>query len=636
MGVDEDEFNRFVVSRWPAFVRLAWLMTGEQRHAGEAVVAALVPVRADWERITSEEAPFAFTRAAVLAQVRSRKRDARIEQTRLALPRHAEPETDVFEDRPRDTADDPEQLEERRLQVRRALLQLPSRTRAVTLLRHAEQLTDGEVAGVLEIAPALVFGDEARGVGALHAALKDLPRGDGDPQLVVRAALADVLESAPDAPLDPLARIERVGREQRRKRSIVTGAIAAVLVAAFAIPAAFGAYDTEPDPAPSSSATIDAAVWDDPFTWPTRGSLSDDTTFLAEMKQAHGSTNTLYAGVVEDRTVVALWNRATNTIEGYQGPVDVGARELEPAGGVSEYGSVFGSDAAFSIAVTNLTRGTMIILGTPELGPVEVSRSVQIYPNGGFNRDWVTVPTRDGMATAALESASTGLLRAQTADGRVPLEVLAVTSEEQTLLVDCLKCQSDDPAVSFAARTNYEVSRLLNLPTDALTTTVRYQGSVDARVAGLPDSAADPEISEDAANADLVVVHTRLPNGAVLRGAQITSTNSRDEGYVLYLEQFVPIDARTVDDPFTLSGDPQGDSVDLQVFARGSASLAVLEPGSPALVPKQAVRDGSALVDLPTPTPSNLALETYDREGRTLGKWPLTELELATRESLVQ
>jgi len=139
--VDEVELRNFLRERYPRLVGAVALVTGDLAAAEDAVQEAIVRA---WERSERGEEIQALDRwvAAVAMNLsRSWLRHLRVE--RLARPRIA----DVHP---------PEGLDEERVDVARALAELPRRQREVAVLRYFLDLGTSEIAAAMRTSEGTV------------------------------------------------------------------------------------------------------------------------------------------------------------------------------------------------------------------------------------------------------------------------------------------------------------------------------------------------------------------------------------------------------------------------------------------------------------------------------------------------
>ncbi len=132
-------------ARYPALVRLAYLLTGEPTVAEELVQDAFIATHGGWARVRE---PGAYVRAAVVNGARSWGRRATVERRhRAASAAHA--------------LQDPDELWD-------ALDTLSDRQRAAIVLRFYEDLPDHQIAATLGCRPTTVRTAIHRGLAALR------------------------------------------------------------------------------------------------------------------------------------------------------------------------------------------------------------------------------------------------------------------------------------------------------------------------------------------------------------------------------------------------------------------------------------------------------------------------------------
>jgi RNA polymerase sigma-70 factor (sigma-E family) len=143
----DDDFAAFVRARYPALLRSAVLLTGDHHHGQDLVQGALVKLAARWGRLR-EGSPEAYVRRILYNDNISRWRRTRRE---VVIG-------EIFEgDRPVGVAEpvDPG-AEVTAVDVRRALQRLTAKQRAVVVLRYYEDLSEAQIAEVLEVSPGTV------------------------------------------------------------------------------------------------------------------------------------------------------------------------------------------------------------------------------------------------------------------------------------------------------------------------------------------------------------------------------------------------------------------------------------------------------------------------------------------------
>jgi RNA polymerase sigma-70 factor (sigma-E family) len=148
---DRDSFEEFVTARRPALLRTAYLLTGSHHDAEDLVQTALLKVVPKWRKIADNPEP--YVRMVLSRESISRWRRRRWRE----LTTDAVPDTAA--------ADVPAAGDE---QLRRGLLALSPRQRAVIVLRYYEDLTERQTAERLGIALGTVKSHARDGLARLR------------------------------------------------------------------------------------------------------------------------------------------------------------------------------------------------------------------------------------------------------------------------------------------------------------------------------------------------------------------------------------------------------------------------------------------------------------------------------------
>ena len=77
----DEEFRDFMRGRWPAMVRLAYGLTGDQGHAEDDAQAAFARAYASWSRVARTDDPEAYVRRIVVNENRNRFRKRRVDES---------------------------------------------------------------------------------------------------------------------------------------------------------------------------------------------------------------------------------------------------------------------------------------------------------------------------------------------------------------------------------------------------------------------------------------------------------------------------------------------------------------------------------------------------------------------------
>lgn len=155
------EFEEFASSRGPALVRLARGLLRDPHHAEDVVQDALAKALVHWGRVSQADDPDAYVRRMVVNGCTSFWRLA----VRREQPREREflPEGSV--------GDSGDELAGRD-HLLAMLRQLPTKQRAVLVLRHYEGLPDAEIADLLGTSAVTVRSNAHRGLATLRGLLE--------------------------------------------------------------------------------------------------------------------------------------------------------------------------------------------------------------------------------------------------------------------------------------------------------------------------------------------------------------------------------------------------------------------------------------------------------------------------------
>jgi len=157
---DEGGFDAFVRARTPALLRTAYLLTGDQHLAEDLVQSALARTHLHWRKIGQHGAE-AYTRKIMYNLQVSLWRRRRVAEITPARP----PE------RPSGSHDDSAVT---RLVLRRALLRLTARQRAVLVLRFFDDLTEMETARLLQVSVGTVKSQTSKALAKLREVAPEL------------------------------------------------------------------------------------------------------------------------------------------------------------------------------------------------------------------------------------------------------------------------------------------------------------------------------------------------------------------------------------------------------------------------------------------------------------------------------
>jgi RNA polymerase sigma-70 factor (sigma-E family) len=150
------DFDAFIRARHTALLRFAHALTGDHELAADLVQDALERTGVAWSRVRRKDDPEGYVLRIIATRYVSWWRWLRRERLAAAVPETA------YED---PSADRPDET------LWRLLATLPPRQRAVIVLRFYEDLTEAEVARVLDCSVGTVKSNGSRGLARLRQAL---------------------------------------------------------------------------------------------------------------------------------------------------------------------------------------------------------------------------------------------------------------------------------------------------------------------------------------------------------------------------------------------------------------------------------------------------------------------------------
>ncbi|WP_181798165.1 SigE family RNA polymerase sigma factor [Streptomyces sp. WELS2] len=157
----DEEFQSFMVGRWPRLMRTAFLLTGEQHAAEDLVQSTLEQVYTAWRRVGAADDPEAYVRR-VMINAHARKHRRRLREF-LAPKDDSGLVREVA-----DTGDRIAQADDRGALLE-ALAQLPARQREAVVLRYWEDLTETQAAEAMGCSVGTVKSSAAKGIAKLRA-----------------------------------------------------------------------------------------------------------------------------------------------------------------------------------------------------------------------------------------------------------------------------------------------------------------------------------------------------------------------------------------------------------------------------------------------------------------------------------
>jgi RNA polymerase sigma-70 factor (sigma-E family) len=158
------EFDDFVRARHGALLRFAYLLTGDSHLAADLVQDALERTGMRWRSLDRQDDPEGYVRRSILNAYLNHRRRRRRERLVADPPECAGPSALPECVGPSAMARDDT--------LWRLLAELPPQQRAVLVLRFYEDLTEAEVARVLDCAIGTVKSNSSRALAKLRDALR--------------------------------------------------------------------------------------------------------------------------------------------------------------------------------------------------------------------------------------------------------------------------------------------------------------------------------------------------------------------------------------------------------------------------------------------------------------------------------
>ncbi|MFR9794551.1 SigE family RNA polymerase sigma factor [Streptomyces sp. MS06] len=152
-------FTSYVMARRPVLLRTARSLTANPSDAEDLLQTALARTYVAWDRIEDHRALDGYVRRALLNTRTSQWRKRKVDE--FATDELPEPE-------PAAAAGDPAERQALRDAMWRAIMKLPTRQRAMVVLRYYEDLSETQTAEVLGVSVGTVKSAVSRALGKLR------------------------------------------------------------------------------------------------------------------------------------------------------------------------------------------------------------------------------------------------------------------------------------------------------------------------------------------------------------------------------------------------------------------------------------------------------------------------------------
>ena len=160
MTTTDETFDAFVRARLPALLRFAHAVTGDPHTAADLVQDALERTGVRWSKLDRLGDPEAYVRRAIINGRASRWRKHRRETLVATLPENSATPSDDGLDR------------DELWQLVRAL---PTRQRAIVVLRYYEDMSEAQIAATLGCSPGTVKSQANKAISKLRNAMQATP-----------------------------------------------------------------------------------------------------------------------------------------------------------------------------------------------------------------------------------------------------------------------------------------------------------------------------------------------------------------------------------------------------------------------------------------------------------------------------
>lgn len=606
----EEDFREFVLARWGELEPVARLVTLHAPTARQVTTDALAELHGQWAQLLDEGMPGATARRGVLT-------------TALAAARHR---SGGRRGDPRPGPDDlaPTADADADAIVLGALLVV---VRSATPLERAALgaatvwgLDLGRVADLLGMpAPTVVDADLAvrRRLLDAHTVARAAEGLEPAPWAIDRD-LEDALDELLAEHTDPPDAVSLVSERHRqvRRRSVVLGtgaALAAGAVGAWVVEAVATGATSEAAPQPPRPGDPE---WASTSSWPARGRLAADDGVAALVAGASPRAHLLWADDLADQRVVVATTAEAGATGGTLVRMWVGARGTDPAAlpaaDLARERMVFEDDVvAIAVEAGEGRAGAVLLLARPTVLEASYSPVVSYARGGGVGRAWTEVDLRDGVGTVALRGPMPPTFRVRL-DGY----------DGGPLGVTRLGLPTPDRRAPLAASLVDALGPFIASCTGLPATSVRSTVVLEAPVPG--DVLVPADRGERVGTGRVVVVHSVLPGGALLRTVRVVGDGRGDVG---------PVDVETTrlvaaaDPPTTLTTRLPGFRSNVSrflVIAPGAARAQLVGTASNTYPASgvTALRDGTGVLEVADGFRAGLyRLVTWDRRGRRLAAW---------------
>ncbi len=610
----DDDVREFVAARWPDLESVAHVVTLDPEVARRLTSEVLVGMARHWSEAVEDGRPAERSRHDLLvAALGSAPRRGPAPVAASAADQPAVPSAVPWEDV---AGDDPVVLA-----LVAALRAADPLERAVLAAQEVWDAGPDEVAHLLDRPAGPVHEaaasvrrrlgsahDDARAAAGLDPARWALDHDTGD-------AIGHLLRDL-DEPPDPAALVAGAAGRLRRRSLVLGGTAAAGLAAGAWAVGSTVVPDTPAVPADRPVPPAGDPSWASTRTWTARGTLARDPAVRALVEARDPGATLLWAGDAEDlRVVVArrdLSREGSTTVRVWAGARGAGVAALSEVPLRVEEIEDADDAVALSLPSTSGTHGLLLLLSRPQVLRCAYSPLVTYTRAGGVRRQWREVGLIDGVSTVGLRRPPGPALRVRLGPFDGP------PAGPQRVTLGTTRAAETDPSTALVEAVAPFVAAACGRPPDTMTSEIALEATVPGDVLAPWVVVAQPGPGE------VVVVHTRLDDGSLLRTVRV-----RDDGRARVgsadLETARPISVEDVRKPFAVRLPPMRAEIGrFLVVAPGAAKaqlLAVTSSSYPVseVVP---VTGGTAILEVVNARQAAVyRLVLWDEDGRRLGSW---------------
>ena len=364
----------------------------------------------------------------------------------------------------------------------------------------------------------------------------------------LRDALTSHAGSIESVETHPYERVAgAVAKNRTRRRTVGVAAVALVAAIAIGAPTVSSRLGNDALPAGRLPAASDKA-WNSVATWPTRGTLAGDTALVAAIGEQFDGRPIVVEDVDTARVAIVVRGDRLIIAKGPRGASGQALTELTQWVAPNNR-----EDSVLSVGAGK----SLVIITTPDRTSADVSGTPDIALDGAVTRTWTKLPLAGGIGRTALSPLTRFRLDWFTGSVQYP-----VTEDAQRIELNPCEDGCTGPQATVESQTTADIALTLGLDPTQITTTTLVNGEVPREIATPSEATA-----ADTPQPTLLVMHSRLPGGQILRTAVFRSADAERS-----MNLGGPIDAL------------RADAVPLLISVRGTSIKEPALPSAPTKV----------------------------------------------------